>query len=186
MRTATTPLTFACVLLSLAIAMPDARAQHDVHAALLAPAARKPAPAFHLMDESGKSKQVSDYRGKVVLLNFWATDCGGCKLEIPSFIELQQSYKDKGFTAVGVSADISYENLKNADEAWSKVKPFVLENHLNYPMLMGDDPILKSYDVEAFPATYLIDKSGRVAATYVGVVNKNDVESNIKKLLTEQ
>jgi peroxiredoxin len=178
--------TFACTLLSLAFVMPHAIAQHDVHAALIAPAARKPAPAFHLIDASGKAKQISDYRGKVVLLNFWATDCGGCKLEIPWFIELQQAYKDKGFTAVGVSADISYEDLKNAEEAWSRVKPFIVDHHLNYPILMGDDPVLKSYPIEAFPATYLLDKSGRVAATYVGVVSKDDVESNIKKLLSEQ
>ncbi len=129
--------------------------------------------------------QVSDYRGKVVLLNFWATDCGGCKLEIPWFIELQQAYRDKNFTAVGVSMDISYENLKNSSEAWGRVKPFIVSHKLNYPILMGDDSISKSYALNAYPATYLIDKSGRLAATYVGVVDKNDVETNIKTLLLE-
>jgi thiol-disulfide isomerase/thioredoxin len=130
--------------------------------------------------------KVSDYRGKVVLLNFWATDCGGCKLEIPWFIELQQAYRDKDFTVVGVSMDISYENLKNSDEAWGRVKPFIVDHKLNYPILMGDDAISKSYELKAYPATYLIDKSGRLAATYVGVVDKNDVETNIKTLLLER
>ena len=80
--------------------------QQDVRAALIPPAKRKPAPAFQLATEAGTTMRISDYRGKVVLLNFWATDCGGCVLEIPSFIELEKAYKDKGFTAVGVSMDI--------------------------------------------------------------------------------
>jgi peroxiredoxin len=185
MRTSITSLRFVYILLSLSLAMPAALAQHDVHAVLVAPSARKPAPAFHLMDASGKVMQVSSYRGKAVLVNFWATDCGGCRLEIPWFIELQQAYQEKGFTAVGISADISYEDLKNADEAWSRVKPFVQEHHLNYPILMGNDAVLKSYAVQVFPATYLIDKSGRLAASYIGVVSKDDVEAKIKKLLAE-
>jgi peroxiredoxin len=178
-------MRFTRILLSLALATPIALAQHDVHAVLIPPAARKPAPPFHLLDVSGKTMQVSSYRGKVVLLDFWATECGGCVLEIPWFIQLQQSYSDKDFTAVGISADISYEDLKSADEAWAKVKPFVQTHNLNYPILMGNDTVLRSYKIQAFPATYLIDKSGRIAAIYVGVVSKDDIESNIKKLLAE-
>jgi cytochrome c biogenesis protein CcmG/thiol:disulfide interchange protein DsbE len=160
--------------------------QQNVHAALIAPTARKPAPQFHLLGETGKTVQVSDYQGKVVLLNFWATSCGGCVLEIPSFIALEQSYKDKRFTAVGVSVDISYEGLKNADEAWKRVKPFIVDRKINYPILMGDDLIVRAYGVNAYPATFLIDKSGRIAAVYVGVVNKNNVEANIQTLLSER
>lgn len=160
--------------------------QHDVHAVLIAPAARQPAPMFYLAGETGKKVHLSDYRGKVVLLNFWATDCGGCILEIPSFIELERAYKNKGFTAVGISVDISYEGLKGADEAWGKVRPFVATHKLNYPILMGDDSVSSAYELKAYPATYLIDKSGRIAATYVGVVNKDNVETNIKTLLSER
>ena len=104
---------------------PPLFAQHDVHAVLIPPAARKPAPAFRLKNDAGKDIEVKDFKGKVVLLDFWATECGGCVLEIPYFIELEQSYKDKGFTAVGVSMDIVYEDLKSSEEAWRKVKPFV-------------------------------------------------------------
>ena len=113
-------------------------AQQNGHAALIPQADRKPAPPFHLVDESGKKIGLSDFRGKVVLLNFWATDCGGCVLEIPSFITLESAYRDKDFTAVGVSMDISYESLKNADEAWSRVRPFAASHKMNYPILMGD------------------------------------------------
>jgi peroxiredoxin len=175
----------AMVLLFASIA-PRLFAQQDVHADLIAPASRKSAPTFHLVGESGKKMQVSDYRGRVVLLNFWATDCGGCILEIPSFVELQRAYAGKGFTSVGISMDISYEGLKDADEAWGRVRPFIANHKLNYPILMGDDLILKAYDMKAYPATYLIDKAGRIAAAYVGVVSKDNVASNIESLLSER
>jgi peroxiredoxin len=161
--------------------------QQNVHAALTPPANRKPAPAFQLVTEAGTKMQLSDYRGKVVLVNFWATDCGGCVLEIPSFIELEKAYKDRGFTAVGVSMDISYESLKDANEAWGRVRPFIAKHGVNYPIAMGDDEISKAYALNAFPATYLIDKSGKIAAAYVGVlINKDNVATNIENLLSER
>jgi peroxiredoxin len=161
--------------------------QRDVHAALIPPANRKPAPAFQLVTESGTKVGISDYRGKVVLLDFWATDCGGCVLEIPSYIELEKVYGDKGFAALGVSMDISYEGLKDADEAWGRVKPFMAKNGVNYTIAMGDDAVTKAYTVNTLPATYLIDKSGRIAVAYVGVlIDKDNVATNIKSLLSEQ
>jgi peroxiredoxin len=179
-------MAVALVLLCIYAAAPILFGQQDIHAPLTPLAKRKPAPAFALATENGKKIQVSDYRGKVLLLNFWATDCGGCVLEIPSFIEMQKAYRDKGFTAVGVSMDISYEGLKNADEAWSRVKPFVAKHGVNYPIAMGDDAISRAYALNSFPATYLIDKSGKVAAAYVGVViNKDNVVRNIESLLSE-
>jgi peroxiredoxin len=175
------------ILISLLASMTSSVfGQHDVHAALLAPAARNMAPAFSLPGETGKASQVSDYRGSVVLLNFWATGCGGCVLEIPSFIELERVYKNEGFTAVGVSVDKSYEDLKNDDEAWKKVRAFVVSRKLNYPILMGNDSIVTAYKVNAYPATFLIDRHGRIAAAYVGVVNKDNVEANVKTLLSER
>jgi peroxiredoxin len=168
------------------VMMPALYGQQDVHAALILPANRKAAPAFDLVNQDGKKMQVSDFRGKVILLNFWATDCGGCVLEIPSFIELENAYKGMGFTAVGVSMDISYEGLKDANEAWGRVRPFMAKHGINYPIVMGDDAVFKAYALNAFPATYLIDKSGKVAAAYVGVViNKDNIATNIKGLLSE-
>jgi peroxiredoxin len=144
---------------------------------------RKPAPAFVPTDAAGKKVKLSDYHGKVLLLNFWATECGGCREEIPYFIEFAQKFSHKDVAVVGVSIDILYENLKDSNEGWSKVKPFVQAHKVNYPILMGDDSATKLYDIKALPATYLIDKKGRIAATYLGVVDKNDVEKNIKTLL---
>lgn len=119
--------------------------------------------------------------------NFWATDCGGCALEIPSFIELQKAYRTKSFTTLGVAMDISYEGLKDSSEAWARVRPFVAKKGINYQIAMGDDAIAKAYGLDAYPATYLIDKSGRIAVAYKGlVVDKDNVETNIKGLLSER
>lgn len=147
---------------------------------------RKMAPAFRLLDASGHTVNLADYRGKVVALNFWATECGGCRQEIPSFIQMEDAFQSQGLTVVGVSLDIMYENLKNADEAWSRVKPFVQEHKINYPILMGDDAIPQLYNIQSMPATYLIDKQGRIAASYAGVVVKrSEVEPKIRMLLQE-
>jgi cytochrome c biogenesis protein CcmG/thiol:disulfide interchange protein DsbE len=176
----------AYVALSLAVLSPALEGQQDAHAKVVASARRKPAPVFQLMDASGKSFQVSDYLGEVVLLNFWATECGGCLREIPSLIGLQTAYKDQGFAVVGVSADILYSNLKSPEAGWGQVNPFVASHHMNYPILMADDPVLIAYSAKSIPATFLIDKSGRIAATYVGIVNKDNIEANVKALLAEQ
>jgi peroxiredoxin len=173
------------VMLAISALLVGAAEQKTVRAVLQRPAERKMAPAFRLSSASGKIAGPSNYRGKVVLLDFWATECGGCKAEIPYFMEFEDTYKSKGLAVVGVSLDIMYENLKDADEGWSRVKPFVRDHKVNYPILMGDDPVSKLYDIQAMPATWLIDKRGRVAAIYVGIVDKNDVESNIKTLLRE-
>jgi peroxiredoxin len=146
---------------------------------------RRPTAAFHLDDASGHDLSLSRYRGKVVLLDFWATTCGGCVNEIPWFIDLRREYKTKGLDVLGVSMDVIYDDLKNAQEGWSRVKPFVQAHGVNYPIVMGDDQVLKSWNIDAFPTTFLIDKAGRVAAQYVGIVDKANMESNIKTLLKE-
>jgi peroxiredoxin len=174
------------IVLALVFAITSAPGQQGAHATVVPQASRHAAPAFQLADSSGTNKQLTDYRGKVVLLNFWATECGGCKLEIPWLIELESAHKSDSFTVVGVSMDTSYEGSKSADEAWRKVKPFVLDHKLNYPVLMGDAMLITFYKLRAVPATCLIDKQGRIAATYSGVIDKSDVDSNINKLLAEQ
>ncbi len=172
-------------LFSIAV-LPHTAEAGTIRASLQPPGARKPAPIFKLLDASGNALRLSDYRGKIVLLNFWATDCGGCRLEIPSFVELDQAYRSNGLVVIGVSMDVSYESLKDAQEGWSRVKPFVQAHQIKYPILMGDDEAAKLYNIEALPLTHLIDASGRIAATYVGIVDKNDAEANIKALLKER
>ena len=135
------------------------------------------APDFTLKDASGRDIRLSAYKGKVVLLNFWATWCGGCKTEIPWFIEFEQKYKDKGFEIIGVSMD---------DDGWKVVKPFLEEKKVNYAVVVGNDDMAKPYGlsaVSAMPMTFMIDRGGKVSAMSVGVVNKDACESEIVHLL---
>ena len=155
--------------------------------AVVAPVAnREAAPAFQLADASNKLRPLSAYRGKIVLLDFWATECGGCKVEIPWFMDLARQYKSSGLEVVGVSEDIPYEGLKDAADAWSRVRPFMEKQKINYTIVMGDDAVTKAYRITALPVTYLIDRQGRIAAEYIGLVDKDDIERNIKVLLKER
>jgi thiol-disulfide isomerase/thioredoxin len=163
-----------------AIAAPPA-----VRAVLQPEKDRKPAPEFRLLNARKKKVDLSHFRGKVVLVNFWATECGGCRTEIPYFAEFDGKYRSRGFQAIGLDMDISYEALKGPEEAWAKVNSFVKDHRLAYPILLTDDSVEKAYRVESLPATYLLDRKGRVAAVYVGLVDKADVEANLRTLLGE-
>jgi cytochrome c biogenesis protein CcmG/thiol:disulfide interchange protein DsbE len=135
----------------------------------------KAAPDFSLPGPDGKMVRLSDFKGKVVLLDFWATWCGPCKIEIPWFIELQRQYKDKGFTVIGVSMD---------EGGWSEIRPFVEEMKMNYPVLLGNDDITGPFGgIEILPTTFVIDKQGRIVETHQGLVSKDEFESAIKRLL---
>lgn len=171
--------------LILCLAACSLLAAADTRATLQPKASRKPAPAFALKDASGKSVALTSFAGKPLLLDLWATKCGGCVKEIPTFIDLHKIYTPKGLAVVGISMDIMYEELKGPAEAWSLVNPFVASHKVDYPILMGDDGITTHFSVEALPITYLIDKRGKIAATYEGVVDRANLEDNIKKLLTE-
>ena len=157
----------------------------DIRVPVEPQSARKPAPDFVLLDTYGKSVPLSRFKGKPLLLDLWATKCGGCIKEIPTFIEIHQAYGNRGLAVVGISMDILYEDLKGPAEAWSLVNPFVEAHKVDYPILMGDDGITKRYSVNALPVTYLIDRRGRIAATYVGVEERDNIEANIKTLLAE-
>jgi peroxiredoxin len=176
--------TFAIVALLVSLT-PALFAQTDVHASLIAPADRKTAPALQLTSDTGQTKRLSDYRGKVVLLNFWASECGGCIMELPSIIDIQTTNKSKSFTVVGISMDIPYEELKNEQQAWDKVKPFVAKSKINYPILMGYESTFKTFGLNALPDTLLLDKTGKIAALYTGIISKDNAEANINKLLIE-
>ncbi|HEY3841412.1 MAG TPA: redoxin domain-containing protein [Bryobacteraceae bacterium] len=136
---------------------------------------RQTAPDFALKDVNGRTVHLSDYRGKVVLLDFWATWCGPCKLEIPWFMEFERKYKDRGFSVLGVSMD---------DDGWKAVKPFIEDFKVNYRIVLGDDRTGDQYGgIEALPTAFLIDREGRVAVEHVGVSSRRDFEDGIEKLL---
>jgi peroxiredoxin len=147
----------------------------SVKAAVKAESERKAAPDFNLKDADGKSVKLSDYRGKVVLLNFWATWCGPCKIEIPWFMDFEQKYKDKNFAVLGVSLD---------DDGWESVKPYLEQKKINYRVMIGTEQVAQLYgDVDSLPTTFMIDREGRVAAVHVGLVSKSDYLHDILELL---
>jgi|SRR5215471_2255409 len=176
---------FPALVLSL-VPVAGAVQQKTVQATLAAASTRPSAPAFQLTDAAGQVRHLADYRGQAVVVNLWATDCGGCKAELPEFVRLHQAYKDRGVTVIGVSLDIMYEDLKSAAEGWARVTPFAASHGLAYPILLDDGSVEKAFKVMALPATYLIDRQGRVAATYVGIVDGANLTTNVNTLLTER
>ncbi len=161
----------ATILLSLACTNEIA-----VRAAVKADKDRKAAPNFTLKDVNGDKVQLADYKGKVVLLDFWATWCGPCKIEIPWFMEFEQQYKNKGFAVLGVSMD---------DDGWSVVKPYLEKLKVNYRIVLGNDKVGELYGgVDSLPTTFLIDREGRIASTHVGLAGgKEDFRNEIVHLL---
>ncbi|MGA2182483.1 MAG: TlpA disulfide reductase family protein [Bryobacteraceae bacterium] len=149
-------LTIACSSSTEVEAAPRLKPEKD----------RKLAPDFTLKDSNGATVRLSDYRGKVVLLDFWATWCTPCQVEIPWFMEFEQSLKGKGFAVVGVSMD---------EDGWDVVKPYIQRRRINYRILLGDDHTGQLYGgVESLPMTFLLDRQGRVAAVHIGLANDKD------------
>ena len=144
---------------------------------LIAAHERKPAPDFSLADARGAPVSLAAQKGRVVLLDFWATWCTGCKVEIPWYIEFQQKYARQGLVSIGAAMD---------DEGWVKVKPYLAEHPIPYPIVIGNPDLLQPYDIKNLPVTLLIDRQGRIADAHAGVVDKDAWEQEINQLLRER
>tara|TARA_R110002072_G_scaffold119555_2_gene252439 strand:+ start:8616 stop:9182 length:567 start_codon:yes stop_codon:yes gene_type:complete len=132
---------------------------------------------FSLSDSNGKLRSLSEWKSKVIVLNFWATWCAPCREEIPAFVELQQLYESKGLQFVGIA-------LQEAKE----VRGFLEEFNVNYPSLVGGDEVIQAAkrlgnDIGALPYTVIIDSNGEIVFTRRGPLSKIDAESVIKTLL---
>lgn len=134
-----------------------------------------PAPDFQLVDLEGKVNSLADYRGKVVIFDFWATWCGPCKMEIPHFIDLQKIYGEKGLQIVGVSLDQGGKK---------DVAPFAKAKGINYDMLIGTNEAAMAYGgVKGIPTTFVLTQDGKIYKKYVGVRPRETFESDVKALL---
>ena len=148
----------------------------------------KPAPAFALEDLSGKKVTLASYKGKAVLINFWATWCGPCKVETPWIIELRNKYGAQGFEVLGV--DTEGDDAKPGTPQWTKdragVEKFTGQMKVPYPVLMNGDTLAKAYGgLEDLPASFYVDRKGVVVAAQAGIDSKETIEANIKKALGE-
>jgi len=132
------------------------------------------APEFTVTDIDGKKLALSDYKGKVVLLDFWATWCTPCRAEIPHFVEMQQKYGPQGFQVVGISMD---------DDA-KPVKEFYRQFNMNYPVAVGDDKLAQSFGgVLGLPVNFIIDREGRIHAKYLGATDVSVIDKAVSDLL---
>jgi peroxiredoxin len=133
------------------------------------------APDFSLESLDGKTMRLSDYRGKAVLLNFWATWCGPCKIEMPWFVELQNQYAAQGFQIVGVAMD---------DASKEDISKFAKDMGVNYPILIGKESVGDQYGgVPALPESFLIGRDGKIVDKMIGLHGKAEIEDGIKKAL---
>jgi peroxiredoxin len=172
--------------LLISATMTNSATQKDVKATLTEASGRPLAPSFQLNDARGVPVKLSDFRGRPVVLNLWATECGGCRAELPTFVDLRRRYNEKELAVIGVSMEVMYEGLKTAAEGWARVRPFVQAHALQYTILLDDGSVEKDYRVMAMPSTFVIDRRGRVAATYVGVVDSTDLLEKVLAVVAER
>lgn len=166
-----TPLTVLCLAAALCLAScsqpekPFVKAEKD----------RQAAPGFSLKDATGEPFKLADYRGKVVLLNFWATWCPPCQEEIPWFNQFEREFKSRDFAVVGVSLD---------ERGWDAVKPYIARLKVNYRVAVGDAMLAQLYgNVEGLPTSFLIDRQGRIARIHVGQAPRETYRQEILQLL---
>jgi thiol-disulfide isomerase/thioredoxin len=137
-----------------------------------------PAPDFTLDTLDGKTLRLSDLRGKAVLLNFWATWCGPCKIEMPWFVELQRQYGSQGLQVIGVAMD---------DSGKDEIAKFAKEMDVNYPVLLGKEEVGDEYGgVPALPESFFIGRDGKIVDRIIGLKGRAEIEDAVKEALQTQ
>jgi cytochrome c biogenesis protein CcmG/thiol:disulfide interchange protein DsbE len=136
---------------------------------------RSKAPNFSLKTADGRTVELAKQKGKLVIVNFWATWCGPCKAEIPGFLEVYEKYRSRGLEIVGISLD---------QGGWGKVKPFVDRFRMTYPVVIGDGALADAYGgIEAIPPTFIVDKKGNIVKRHVGYLSKSEFEKLVAAYL---
>jgi thiol-disulfide isomerase/thioredoxin len=129
---------------------------------------------FKLQDLNGKVVRLSDFRGRPVLLDFWATWCSPCREAIPGIEKMHKDYGGKGLVVLGISMD---------QGGWDSVKAFVNEYHMTYPILKGSDAVMSDYQVRTIPMVVLLGKDGKIVKRYLGFGGEDELEKGIKSIL---
>ena len=151
----------------------------------LSPLKGKPAPPFTLEDLSGKQVSLASYKGKAVLINFWASWCAPCKIETPWLIELRNQYAAQGFEILGVSTDdVDADNPKTLANEKQEVARSAERMHIPYPVLLAGSKLDHPYGgLDELPTSFFVNRKGVVVAAQLGLTSKDDIESNIRKAL---
>ena len=154
-------------------------------AQFLSPLKGKQAPDFTLDDLSGKKVSLAGYKGKAVLINFWATWCAPCRIETPWLVELRNQYTGQGFEILGVSTDdIDRDDLFKLSAEKQEIAKFVAKMRMSYPVLIEGDKLDHPYGgLDVLPISFFVDRKGKVVAAEAGLTSKDDIEANIKKAL---
>ena len=171
------PIVVAAIIAAMLFAgIHAARKNRTAGGAVTSQFRGQPAPDFELQSLEGKNMKLSDFRGKAVLLNFWATWCGPCKIEMPWFVELQKEYGPQGFQIVGVAMD---------DASSEEIAKFAQQMGVNYPVLLGKEAVGQSYGgVGVLPTTFFIDRDGKLVAREFGLQSRSVFVDHIKEALT--
>lgn len=134
-----------------------------------------PAPDFTLESLDGKTTRLSDLRGKAVLVNFWATWCGPCKIETPWLVEMQNQYGNQGLQVLGVAMD---------DSSKDDIAKFAKDMGVNYPILIGKEAVGDAYGgVPALPESFFVGRDGKIVDRIIGLRGRSDIEDSVKKAL---
>jgi thiol-disulfide isomerase/thioredoxin len=171
------PLALIALLLASSFVLVAGATSSGNGTGLLPQHERKAAPIFTLTDATAAPIALSRYKGRVVLLDFWATWCTGCKVEIPWYVEFQRKYARQGLSSIGAAMD---------EEGWTVVKPYLRAHPITYPIVLGVPDLVKPYDITNLPVTLLIDRQGRIADAHAGMVDKDVWEQEIQLLLKER
>lgn len=133
------------------------------------------APDFTLKDLAGNDVSLSNFQGKAIILNFWATWCPPCRAEIPHFIKLYEEYKDKGLVIIGISLDQGVDTV---------IKDFVAKYNITYPILRGNKEVIASYGgMAGIPTTFFINREGKIVNKIMGIIDERTTRKNIEKIL---
>ena len=155
---------------------PGTDAQVDTSYGAPSPLKNKPAPAFTLTEIDDKKVSLSDFKGRPVVVNFWATWCAPCKVEMPWFEEFSKKYASDGLAVIGLTDD--------ADAGKEAIAKSAAKVGVTYPILLADDPVEKAYgDPEVLPMSFYVDRNGKVIEVTAGLGPKDELEAKVKEVI---